>query len=211
MKQFTNLAEFKGQLKEGNKIEIISHTILTNGSTDDIRFTGVVLEVFDNGFSYQYNNGSADIKTTQWDQTEITWSGSHALMKSDGSYCSVYHSELFGYSSTILFKGSTGCNTFAIHPDKPSCCPKCKGSGMNYTTISEWDKKEKQISISSCYDCKGLPVDEKEGKQIQVNIDAEAAMWCSCDNGHDSYYVDNTKRMKHHWRCKKCRKITQIG
>jgi hypothetical protein len=54
MKQFTTLAEFKGKLKKGNKLAIISHQILPNGKTDDTRYEGVVCEIFDNGLETNF-------------------------------------------------------------------------------------------------------------------------------------------------------------
>lgn len=210
MKKFTTLAEFKGQLKEGNKLAIVIHTIQPNGKSDDQRYEGIVCEVDDNFFTYEYNTNTAKIKTTQWDQPEVKWSGSASLKKKDDRFCSVYHSNMFGQSSTIFFKGSAGCFTFAIHPDTPSHCPKCKGSGMSYTTIKELGEKEQQISIGTCFDCKGEAVNREEGKRIQKQNEAIDAMWCKCGHG-DSYYVPDSKGMKHHWRCRKCKKITQIG
>lgn len=212
MKHFKTLAEFIGQLKTGNKLAIVSHQILSNGKTDDTLYEGIVDEIADNYFTFEYNNGASQIKTTQWLQEEIHWCGSAKLYTTNKSFCSVYNSNsgFFGQSSSILFKSAAGCTTFAIHPDTPSCCPKCKGSGMSYTTVSEWGKKEKEISIGSCYDCKGLPVDEFEGRQIEDKNAAIDAMWCKCGHG-DCYYVPDTRGMKHHYRCRKCRKITQIG
>jgi len=35
--------------------------------------------------------------------------------------------------------------------------------------------------------------------------------WCSCDEHHEQDFVDDTPKMKHHWRCSECKKITQIG
>ena len=210
MKQFTTLAEFKGQLKKGNKLAIISHQILPNGKTDDTLYEGVVCEIFDNGFTYEYSTGQVNMKVTQWDEKEVKWFGSASLKKSSDCYCASYNSNTFGESSTILFKSVNGCYTFAIHPDEPSCCPKCKGSGINYTTYSEIGKPEKQISISSCYDCEGKSVDKDLGEFIRRKNETIDAMWCKCSHG-DSYYVPDTKKMKHHWRCSKCRKITQIG
>jgi hypothetical protein len=208
MKKFTNLTEFKGQLKEGNKIEIIIHTLLSDGKTNDERCHGIISDINELGFSISMNAKSIKTDFVVWFSTpEVNWCGTYELMKSTKNFCSVYN-------NTILFKSTnlpiTGCYTFALHPDVASCCPKCKGSGMSFTTIQDWGKPEQEISIGKCYDCKGEPVDEIHGQRIADNNAAIEAMWCKCENT-DSYYVDDTSSMKHHWRCRKCRKITQIG
>lgn len=210
MKNFTNLIDFKNQLKLGNKLAIVSHTILSNGERDDVLQEGIICEVADNYFTYEYSSSFAKIKRTQLDQPETTWSGSSAHIKTDGSFCSIYHSNMLGESSTILYKSVDGCFTFAIHPDEPSCCPVCKGSGMNYTTISTFGEKEKQISIGVCYDCKGKSVNKKEGKAIQKHIEELEASWCNCGS-EDSYYVPDRKGEKHHWNCGCCHKLKQVG
>ena len=209
MKHFTNSIEFTQQLKLGAKIAIIEHKLIGD-KTDDIRYDGTITDISDGYFSYRYSTGSAIITKTQWLQTEINWTGSHALLRIKASFCSVYHCNSFRESSTILFSSAAGCNTFALHPDIPSCCPTCKGSGMSYTTISTLGEQEKQISISSCYDCRGASVNAEEGEAIQEHVEELEAMWCKCGN-EDAYYVPDRAGVKHHWNCGCCHKLKQVG
>lgn len=209
MKQFTTLSEFKQQLKVGAKISIIKHQ-LVGDKTDDTQYEGVITEVEDNYFNFEYEIPSAIVKTSQWFQTEIPWTGSHALLRNNQSFCAIYHSTMFGVSSTIVFKNTAGCYTFALHPDTPSCCPTCKGSGMRHTTIHTSNEKEIQISIGSCFDCKGETVNEEEGEAIQIHNEELEAMWCKCDE-QDAYYVPDRRGVKHHWNCNSCHKLKQVG
>jgi len=50
----------------------------------------------------------------------------------------------------------------------------------------------------------------------QKFIEDTEGMWCECEDDQDPdwYYVDDNVHpqvKKHHWRCSKCHKITQIG
>ncbi len=213
MKHFTNLSEFHNNLKVGNKISIIEHQLIGDNEiskTDDTHYEGVITEVGEGYFNYRYKKPSAIIDMGQLYITETPWTGSGSLIRRKQTFCSVYHSTTFGESSTILFKNSNSCYTFALHPDEPSCCPVCKGSGMNYTTISTFGEKEKQISIGVCYDCKGKSVNKKEGKAIQKHIEELEASWCNCGS-EDAYYVPDRKGEKHHWNCGCCHKLKQVG
>jgi hypothetical protein len=211
MKHFTNLTEFLQQLKVGNKISIIEHK-LTNNTTDDLHHEGIIAEIGDNYFCYEYKTPHAVLTKTQWLQTETTWAGSLSLIRKKEPFCAIYHSKTFGESSTIMFNSINGCYTYALHPDKPSCCPTCKGSGMTYTTITTFGEKEKQISIGVCFDCKGEVVDEEEGVAIQEHNDQLKAMWCNCNTPiENSYYVPDRPGVKHHWNCGCCHKLRQVG
>jgi hypothetical protein len=209
MKHFTNSLEFILRLKVGAKIAIIHHDII-NDKIDDTQYEGIINEISDEYFTYTYKTNSAVITKTQWIQTEIEWKVSRAFLQNKVSFCSVYHCNSFGESSTILFNSASGCNTFALHPDAPSCCPTCKGTGMSYTTISTIGEKEKEISISYCYDCKGEAVDAEEGQAIQEHVEELKAMWCECDS-EDAYYVPDRAGVKHHWNCGCCHKLKQVG
>ena len=210
MKHFTNLAEFISQLKVDSKIAIVEHKLI-NDKTDDTLYEGVITEVGQGYFFYKYKMPSAIINRSQLlNNAEIPWTGSHALLRKKESFCSIYQSNTYGKSSTILFKNCDTCYTFALHPDEPSCCPTCKGSGMNYTTISTLGEKEKQITINDCYDCKGKAVNKKEGKAIQKHIEELEALWCDCGE-EDAYYVPDRRGQKHHWNCNICHKLKQMG
>jgi len=50
-------------------------------------------------------------------------------------------------------------------------------------------------------------------EEVRAIQKEEQELWCN-DERHpfeNSYYVPDTKEMKHHYRCPKCSKITQIG
>ena len=53
MKHFTNLTEFLQQLKVGNKISIIEHQLIGD-TTDDLHHEGIITDIADNYFSYEY-------------------------------------------------------------------------------------------------------------------------------------------------------------
>lgn len=93
-------------------------------------------------------------------------------------------------------------------------CPTCKGSGTEEITMNELkDGKfvETSKTLITCYTCDGQPVSKLQGLQLQKSINKEKSMYCKCEFSHGSYYVPDTNRMKHHWKCKQCKKITQIG
>jgi len=57
-------------------------------------------------------------------------------------------------------------------------------------------------------------------EQAEIEMKEEEKLWCSCggedEYGDDygAYYVPDNSHpeiSKHHWRCKNCKKIVQIG
>jgi len=51
---------------------------------------------------------------------------------------------------------------------------------------------------------------------INKMLEQTDGMWCECEEEEmsDTYFVDDNVHPeieKHHWRCNKCHKITQIG
>ncbi len=92
-------------------------------------------------------------------------------------------------------------------------CPTCKGTGKQTCSITEI-KDGKRIESSfeaNCISCNGKPVSKLQGLYIQKQKEKEEKMWCRCEKETDSYYVPDTSKMKHHWKCQCCKKITQIG
>jgi len=92
-------------------------------------------------------------------------------------------------------------------------CTECNGTGKSTITVSFYgtDKPDDE-SIMPCFYCDGT------GKMTQEdadNLQAEKDAWCTCPDPFKSskYYADgeHPELHKHHYRCKACGKITQIG
>jgi hypothetical protein len=90
-------------------------------------------------------------------------------------------------------------------------CPACKGAKtitVETTTIEGATRKVDHV-ILDCVTCGGI------GKVTATRAAAlarEAAMWCSCGNpSGDADYHPDTRRMKHHWTCRDCAKVLQVG
>jgi hypothetical protein len=95
-------------------------------------------------------------------------------------------------------------------PIKIIDCPCCYGSGRQFLKVSG-DAPKPGVYLVTCSFCKGA----KKINQSEVDaLDREQAEWCNCteqtdvhhyqDGGHDDI-------TKHHWRCRNCGGITQIG
>ena len=72
--------------------------------------------------------------------------------------------------------------------------------------------KEDDTTELTCVHCNGRVISEEEGKKMQEQIDYEESLMCDCGNPSDQAdYVPDTPQMKHHWNCRDCGKIYQIG
>jgi hypothetical protein len=119
--------------------------------------------------------------------------------------------------------------TFLGHPEKNEeteiDCIICEGKPMSKEDAikekksmedekksMEDEKKSMEDEKKSMEDEKKSMEDEKKSMEDEKkSMEDEKKLWCNCSNKTDSYYVADTKKMKHHWRCKTCKKITQIG
>ena len=91
-------------------------------------------------------------------------------------------------------------------------CPHCNGTGKKTLKITFIGHPEKNEETKiDCIICEGKPMSKEDAIKEKKSIEDEKKLWCNCSNKTDSYYVADTKKMKHHWRCKTCKKITQIG
>ena len=103
---------------------------------------------------------------------------------------------------------------------KQHTCPTCKGKGKQTANFCEgsFNDEGKYVVTSetpfshTCYDCKGTgQVDTRTLNAIKK----EKEMWCKCESKGGSQYVpDNTRGAavrKHHYTCRDCGKVTQIG
>ena len=92
-------------------------------------------------------------------------------------------------------------------------CTICEGSGKQTVTISTFGEPENDTSFeSNCIGCDG----EGEVTEEQAAlIEFEKNMWCKCGNPSEDvdFYDDgeHPEITKHHYRCKDCKKVVQIG
>jgi len=94
-------------------------------------------------------------------------------------------------------------------------CPRCEGKGKLSITAQVYENGKFRSEPPVGIDC---PTCEGKGKisdRMLKEIKRMDAMWCSCDNrSGEAYYVEdgvNPECRKHHWRCKDCGKILQVG
>lgn len=89
-------------------------------------------------------------------------------------------------------------------------CTCCKGTGKNTICTSVWGDPSKDSSFEmNCIDCNGTgKMTWAQVKRRQEELDA----WCACGNPSErSNFHDDTPQMKHHYTCRDCGKITQVG
>jgi len=91
-------------------------------------------------------------------------------------------------------------------------CPSCKGARKVRVHVTT-DRGDGEIELTQfetdCVSCGGIG---KVTPRRFAALQSEAAMWCSCGNesGEADYHAD-TRRMKHHWTCRDCGKVLQVG
>ena len=85
---------------------------------------------------------------------------------------------------------------------------------MNITVTHGWpgDPNAKMESTTiSCVHCEGTGTLTPEQKDV---LDYEENMWCKCKEHHGVNYYEDGEHPdihKHHYRCRSCKKVTQIG
>jgi len=92
-------------------------------------------------------------------------------------------------------------------------CPVCKGSGIQTITVSYWGSDEPdEESKMSCVGCNG---EGRVDEETYEDLIYEQNMWCECGNPsrQSKFYKDGEHPIvrKHHYRCKDCGNVTQIG
>ncbi len=91
-------------------------------------------------------------------------------------------------------------------------CPACKNGKITVTFHGfPGDGPEPSVTEMDCIRCKGSA---KVTKKVLDAINFEKNMWCECEEETESvYYHDGVHHeiRKHHWRCKSCDKVKQIG
>lgn len=88
-------------------------------------------------------------------------------------------------------------------------CTCCKGSGTQRITF------EQTVYDSPCMWCDGQSV-MTEAQAAEHRFMTEC--WCRCNDAHEGsfYHEDDDMTLewcvrKHHWHCRNCHKLTQIG
>ena len=90
-------------------------------------------------------------------------------------------------------------------------CTVCEGRGKQTTTVTVHGEKGESSFEMDCLWCKGTgqmtEVQEAEHREF-------CEMWCECEEPGDPRYYDDGEHPamhKHHWRCRECEGVTQIG
>ena len=98
-------------------------------------------------------------------------------------------------------------------------CETCKGSGKVTVSMSTFGKEgSEKKSQMHCISCSGKGIylisSDSERKAWVLNR-IQRNMWCQCEDSIGSYYRENNEckgcMSKHHYHCKKCHLITQVG
>lgn len=96
-------------------------------------------------------------------------------------------------------------------------CPSCKGKGTITVTakmLTEGKWVDQEPVIMTCMRCEGKKVVNKKEQEALNKLQEE--FWCKCGGNalRDSRYYDDGEHpelSKHHYRCRTCGKVTQIG
>jgi|WetSurSiteA1Bulk_404760.scaffolds.fasta_scaffold03388_10 hypothetical protein len=99
-------------------------------------------------------------------------------------------------------------------------CPVCNGAGKQTITFTEVEADEKTGLLIAkkapsfqidCVWCKGKGIVTPKEKKVHTYY---KTIWCECLEDHGVKFYDDGEHpqlSKHHYRCKKCGKVTQIG
>lgn len=93
-------------------------------------------------------------------------------------------------------------------------CPTCQGTKkqtLRVTEIAARSLTKKEPVEINCVICRGTG--EVTQETVQALEDAKE-MWCECKGNQGAHYIPDGRSKqvrKHHWRCNKCGKVTQIG
>ena len=98
-------------------------------------------------------------------------------------------------------------------------CQQCKGSGKIVVTMNTLGKENSEHKCElSCISCSGqgqFVFSSEKDYSAWVSAEIERKMWCVCEFETQSDYIENNQCkgciIKHHYHCKRCHLITQIG
>lgn len=104
-------------------------------------------------------------------------------------------------------------------PRKPAMveCPHCNGTGtIELTIIYQGDgPTTRKVIPQQCDTCNGTKTVTRARQQSYAREKAYCEqMWCRCEGDVDVEYFEDGEHEeieKHHWRCKSCGKVRQIG
>jgi transposase-like protein len=88
-------------------------------------------------------------------------------------------------------------------------CPACNSTGKQIITVRE--SGYRSAFEMKCIVCGG---NGKTSPDRIAEVEASKNIWCKCENSSGSTYIpDHGSQIcrKHHYVCKDCGKITQIG
>ena len=90
-------------------------------------------------------------------------------------------------------------------------CTMCHGSKVQHLTITTFGEEGSKTMDVDCVGCNGTgEIDER----VALELEYERNMWCDCTEDHGVTYWKHGQHAilhKHHYRCKKCHKVVQIG
>lgn len=90
-------------------------------------------------------------------------------------------------------------------------CKSCKGEKKVTVTVETFGSTKKDSFETDCFWCKGTG--EMNNTQLRDYLFFKD-MWCECEEAHGVYFINDNEHpeiTKHHYRCKNCNKVTQIG
>lgn len=97
-------------------------------------------------------------------------------------------------------------------------CLSCKGKGTVEVTMHTLTNGQanKYIQHWGCPRCDDGVMSLQQRAEFEAHmqeIQAWHKMWCQCRSKHTRFYDDgeHPEIHKHHWRCRSCGKIVQIG
>ena len=92
-------------------------------------------------------------------------------------------------------------------------CTSCEGGKMTITMFEGWPGEDQEGTKSEidCVVCDGTgEIDEETAAMVEY----EKNMWCECDGDNGVNFYDDGEHpeiSKHHYRCKRCDGVVQIG
>jgi len=91
-------------------------------------------------------------------------------------------------------------------------CPLCEDGKMKYTSVDLFGDKPEEVFYANCSFCGATGVVEPSFVDA---YNEQLRMWCECSQPSENvdFYDDgiHPDLWKHHYRCKRCGKVTQIG
>jgi len=87
-------------------------------------------------------------------------------------------------------------------------CTACKGSLKINVEVREFGAKKSRRVTLNCVTCDGTGKITREMQEVMNNF------WCRCEEpGETHFYADGQHAglNKHHYRCSKCGRVTQVG